>query len=118
LQVPPASLPSSLERELEALAGKSPWPDKSAAEWSAIIIAVRAFALTWGERARAAGWSDAELYAIDPGLPSGRLDRLGAAWVIASSRNGLQVVEIDATAIRLSGRSGARLSLYRSPRAA
>jgi hypothetical protein len=55
---------------------------------------------------------------VHPALPGSRLDRLGAAWVIASSRNGLRVVAIDATAIRVAGPSGTQLSLYRVPLAA
>jgi len=41
----PATLSSALEGELEALPGTSPWREKSPAEWSAIIVAVRALAL-------------------------------------------------------------------------
>ncbi len=37
--------PATLERELEALGGRPPWPDKSPANWTVIIVAVRALAL-------------------------------------------------------------------------
>jgi hypothetical protein len=41
----PATLSPAVERELEALAGRPPWPEKSPADWTAVIAAVRALAL-------------------------------------------------------------------------
>src|SRR5215470_11303340 len=37
--------PATFKRELEALGGRPRWPDKSPANWTAVIVAVRAVAL-------------------------------------------------------------------------
>lgn len=108
---PPIGTTAAVDAPLASLLERPPiWPVPPR-EWSAIITAVRAFAARWHGQAAAAGFTDLQLYGLDPRAPSANLAAMGAAWLIA--RTGHVVLTIDRAGIELRSRSGARLRLLR-----
>ena len=60
-------LPPDVVRGLELLASSPPlWPIGKAA-WLSVVDHVKAFACRWDGQARACGWPDLELYALQAG---------------------------------------------------
>jgi hypothetical protein len=75
-----------------------------------------AFAQAWHARACVCGWSPLTLYGLCLRAPHARLDRFGAAWLIATSASRLHVVAVDASAIEVTSTTGAPLRIYRPAR--
>jgi hypothetical protein len=104
--------PTDVAAGLERLAKSRPlWPMR-AGTWSGIVATVMAFAERWDGQARACGWSTLSLYGLHPAAPMARLDAIGAAWLLASSRH--RAIAVDASAI-LVATSTARLRIYKAP---
>jgi hypothetical protein len=59
----------------------------------------------------AAGWSQLQLYGLDPDAPYARVGRMGAAWLAA--RADRRVVAIDSVAVHLVTRTASRLRILR-----
>jgi hypothetical protein len=55
------------------------WGDASS--WTELLGALRAFHDRWTAPARAAGWSDVQLFGLDPNAPRARLSRMGGAFL-------------------------------------
>jgi hypothetical protein len=85
------------------------WGDR--ATWAELLIAVGAFHARWSSPCRAAGWSDVQLFGLDPDAPRNRLSLMGGAFLASSP--GRQVLGVDARRIALITRTGAKLSVYR-----
>ncbi len=95
---------------LEQLEHSPPlWGDR--AEWLELVARLRAFEMPFGGRARLAGWTQVQLYGLDPVAPRARVGRMGAAFLVAL--RGHQVIEVDAKAITMVARTAARLKVYR-----
>jgi hypothetical protein len=84
------------------------WGDASS--WTELLGALRAFHDRWTAPARAAGWSDVQLFGLDPNAPRARLSRMGGAFLACLP--GRQVLGVDARRIALVTRTSARLSVY------
>jgi hypothetical protein len=76
-----------------------------------LVDRLRAFSLRWHSPASAAGWSELELYGLDPDAPRNRLSRMGVAFL--ASLPGRQVLGVDTRRIALIARTSAKLSVYR-----
>jgi hypothetical protein len=85
------------------------WGD--APSWADLLDALRAFHDRWTTPERAAGWSDAQLFGLDPVAPRARLSRMGAAFLACTP--GRQVISVDPKAIHLVARTASRLRIYR-----
>jgi hypothetical protein len=85
------------------------WGDRQA--WAELLVAVGAFHSRWTGSCRAAGWSDVQLFGLDPNAPYAHVGRMGAAWVACMRAH--CVVSVDPVAIRFVARTAARLSIYR-----
>jgi hypothetical protein len=84
------------------------WGDASS--WAELLSALRAFHDRWTAPARAAGWSDVQLFGLDPVAPRARLSRTGGAFL--ASLPGRQVLGVDTRRIALVTRTSARLGVY------
>jgi hypothetical protein len=93
-----------------ALLLRSPplWP---VPQWRIAVERVEAFAFAHDCEARAAGWSDLQLYGLHKHGPYQRLDGMGAAFLIAM--RGDRVVAVRPDVIHLASVRGARLRLFR-----
>jgi hypothetical protein len=80
-------------------------------EWRELIERLRAWSCRWYGPATAAGWDVVALYGVSVEAPQVRRELMGAAWL--ANLRGHQTVAIDREAIRLVGRTAARLSIYR-----
>ena len=85
------------------------WGDHGA--WSELLVAVGAFHARWTAPARAAGWSDLQLFGLDPVVPRRRINRMGGAWL--ASMPGRQVIAVDDKAVTMVTSTSARLRIYR-----
>lgn len=81
------------------------WPVDSET-WAAVVVSVAGFADRWDSQARAAGWSELELYGLHCGAPYANLAAMGAAFVLARS---------DSSAIDVSAHAIVTLSRFRAP---
>jgi hypothetical protein len=80
-------------------------------EWTELLVALGAFHARWTGSCRAAGWSDVQLFGLDPLAPRNRVSRMGAAWLACMRAH--CVIALDPVAIRVVVRTAARLSIYR-----
>jgi hypothetical protein len=84
------------------------WGDASS--WAELLSALRSFHDRWTTPARAAGWSDVQLFGLDPVAPRARLSRMGGAFLACLP--GRQVLGVDTQRIALVTRTSAPLSVY------
>jgi hypothetical protein len=96
-------------RRTRQLASTPLWGDEN--DWRAPVDRLRAFAARWHCPATAAGWSDVQLFGLDPVAPRARLSRMGGAFLACLRDH--RVVAIDAGAVRVVTRTASRLSVYR-----
>lgn len=102
-------VPDSVLAGLGAIAAGAPlWG--SPTEWANLIDRIRTWACRWNGVATAAGWDVAALYGVSAEAPQVRRDIMGGAWL--ACRPGYQTLAIDHEAIRIVGRTAARLSIY------
>ena len=108
----PLELAGPLPADLVAGLERSPprWP-VDRATWAGVVADVAAFAERWDSQARAAGYSDLELYGLHRSAPYTNLSAMGAAWVMA--RGGFAAIAVTADAIAMRSRTGATLRIRR-----
>jgi hypothetical protein len=76
--------------------------------WATAVLGQRRFvAEGWADRARALGWTEAELFRL-PELWA-RLDETGVAWLIGERR----ILSVTAETIAIEASVGAQLTFYR-----
>ena len=110
---PNAPKPSGVGAGLAQLRASAPlWPIENS-RWLDLVDAVGAFAERWGEQAAACGWSALDLYSMHQRAPGANLAAMGAAWLIARSRD--LVLRVAAEAIVVQTRAGYVLRIYRRP---
>jgi hypothetical protein len=104
------ALPDDVARGLVMLAASPPlWP-VPLAQWLSVVDNVRAFAERWDGQSRACGWSTLLFYGLHRRAPYARLQAMGAAWLLATSRH--RAIAVDASAIELRSTTGAQLRIY------
>ncbi|MBX9649700.1 MAG: hypothetical protein K2X57_21890 [Xanthobacteraceae bacterium] len=109
-----AELPADVLEGLQQLGrGPSVWPIDQAGRWVADVARVTAFAAHWDARARAAGWSDLQLYGLHRYAPYANLAGMGVAFVVALGRS--TVLDVQAEAINIATPTGSRLQFVRRP---
>jgi hypothetical protein len=103
-------VPDAILAGLATLATGEPlWGNES--DWRELVDRLQAFAARWHSPATAAGWSDVQLFGLDPVGPRARLSRMGSAFLACLRAH--RVVTIDAEAVRVVSRTASRLSVYR-----
>jgi hypothetical protein len=103
-------VPDAVLIGLATLATSAPlWGDET--DWLELVDRLQAFAARWHCPATVAGWSDVQLFGLDPVAPRARLSRMGGAFVACLRAH--RVVAVDAEAVRVVSRTASRLSVYR-----
>jgi hypothetical protein len=103
--VPTASSPGSARlRAAAPIWGAQP-------EWIELVDRLRIFSIRWHSPAAAAGWTNEQVYGLDPIAPRARVGRMGAAWLACPP--GREALHVDAKAITMVTRTSARPSVYR-----
>jgi hypothetical protein len=75
-------VPNDILAGLATLAMGPPlWGNET--DWREMIDKLQAFAARWYYPAAAAGWTNVQLFGLDPVAPRVRLDRMGASFIVA-----------------------------------
>ena len=83
------------------------WPER----WRRILDPAGIFIDRWGIEAIRLGWTDLDVFGVDPGAPAARFDAMGLAMLLG----GVEVVAIDAGGADLVTVTGARQRFRRRP---
>lgn len=96
---------------LSSLASSAPlWG--SAIEWRELVDGLRAWTCRWHGPATAAGWTTTQLFGLSAHARQVRREMMGGAW-LATLHGDRQTTSVDPTAIKITTRTAARLSIYR-----
>jgi hypothetical protein len=84
------------ESELTTLRAANPTGDDR--RWRQACHDASRFLRTWGEDARALGWTSDDLFGLHPTAPLARYDHMGLVWLLG----GKQIVALDARQARFA----------------